>query len=158
MHACVLKPRFRGIIRIYKAFQWELYCQHISGFGSSMCQCLYWRVWQLLKVESSCRRLGLTALSYLWQRDQAELLQEMVDCEVNAVLIKVAGIGLKPHHLGQSLAQMQPILQSLVSVISNRKISKYLSSISMHSLALIYAGKGGNMRLLLWTAPHSQRR
>jgi len=84
-----------------------------------MCQCLYWRVWQILKVESSCRRLGLTSLSYLWQRDQGELLQEMVDCEVNAVLIKVAGIGLKPHHLGQSLAQMQPILQSLVSMILN---------------------------------------
>jgi diphthine-ammonia ligase len=62
----------------------------------------------------SCRRLGLTPLSYLWQRDQGELLQEMVDCGVNAILIKVAGIGLKPHHLGQSLAQMQPVLQKLV--------------------------------------------
>lgn len=37
----------------------------------------------------------------------------MVDSGVNAVLIKVAGIGLKPQHLGLSLAQMQPILQQL---------------------------------------------
>lgn len=69
--------------------------------------------YQRIRVEHVCRRLGLTSLSYLWQRDQGELLQEMVDSGVNAVLIKVAGIGLKPQHLGLSLAQMQPILQQL---------------------------------------------
>jgi diphthine-ammonia ligase len=40
----------------------------------------------------------------------------MIDAGVNAVLIKVAGIGLKPEHLGTSLATMQPLLQKLVSV------------------------------------------
>jgi diphthine-ammonia ligase len=60
--------------------------------------------------------LGLTSLSYLWQRDQGELLQEMIDAGVNAVLIKVAGIGLKPQHLGTSLATMQPLLQKMVSI------------------------------------------
>ncbi|CAG7848447.1 Diphthine--ammonia ligase; AltName: Full=Diphthamide synthase; AltName: Full=Diphthamide synthetase [Serendipita indica DSM 11827] len=69
--------------------------------------------YQRLRVEHVCRRLGLTSLSYLWQRDQEELLQEMIDAGVHAVLIKVAGIGLKPLHLGQSLAEMQPLLQSL---------------------------------------------
>ena len=38
-------------------------------------------------------RLGLKCLTYLWQRDQDELLQEMIDSHVDAVLIKVAALG-----------------------------------------------------------------
>ena len=34
--------------------------------------------YQRLRVESVCYRLGLASLSYLWQRDQTELLHEMV--------------------------------------------------------------------------------
>jgi diphthamide synthase (EF-2-diphthine--ammonia ligase) len=54
-------------------------------------------------------------LAYLWQRDQAELLNEMVEAGMEAILIKVAGIGLTPQHLGKTLAQMQPHLTKLVS-------------------------------------------
>lgn len=63
----------------------------------------------------SCNRLSLTPLSYLWQRDQAELLSEMIEAGMKAVLIKVAGIGLTPKHLGKTLAEMQPTLIKLVS-------------------------------------------
>jgi len=42
-----------------------------------------------------------------------ELLQEMVDTGVDAILIKVAGIGLTPQHLGKSLAEMQSTLLKL---------------------------------------------
>ena len=42
----------------------------------------------------SCLRLGLTPLAYLWRREQAELLQEMVDCGMHAILIKVAALGM----------------------------------------------------------------
>jgi diphthine-ammonia ligase len=45
-------------------------------------------------VICSCTRLGLISLSYLWRRDQSELLQEMVDSRMVAVLIKVAALGL----------------------------------------------------------------
>ena len=62
-----------------------------------------------------CRRLALTPLSYLWQRDQAELLSEMVEAGLVAILIKVAGVGLTTQHLGKTLGQMQPTLQKLVS-------------------------------------------
>ena len=62
-----------------------------------------------------CSRLGLTSLAYLWQRDQKELLKEMIDCQLNAVLVKVAAAGLNRKHLGQSLAQMEPILLGLES-------------------------------------------
>lgn len=60
-----------------------------------------------------CRRLSLTPLCYLWQRDQKELLSEMIESGLVAVLIKVAGIGLTPKHLGRSLAEMQSTLLKL---------------------------------------------
>lgn len=64
----------------------------------------------------SCERLGLTSLAYLWERNQKELLAEMVDAGVNAVLIKVAAMGLKSTHLGKTLGQMYPELCSLVNI------------------------------------------
>lgn len=63
-----------------------------------------------------CRRLSLTPLCFLWQRDQAELLSEMIDAGLVAILIKVAGMGLTTKHLSQTLGQMQPILTKLVGV------------------------------------------
>lgn len=62
----------------------------------------------------SCRRLGLISLAYLWQRDQRELLSEMIEAGMEAILIKVAGIGLTTIHLGKTLQEMQPTLNKLV--------------------------------------------
>ena len=67
---------------------------------------------------SSCQRLSLTPLSYLWQRDQAELLSEMIAAGMHAVLIKVAGIGLTTRHLGMTLSEMQSTLVTLVGGVS----------------------------------------
>ena len=53
-------------------------------------------------------------LAYLWQREQDELLQEMINVGLVAVVIKVAGIGLTEKHLGKTLAEMQPTLLKLV--------------------------------------------
>ena len=39
------------------------------------------------------------SLAYLWQRDQADLLQEMIDAGVKAVLIKVASMGMQENCL-----------------------------------------------------------
>ncbi|GJE84099.1 diphthine--ammonia ligase [Phanerochaete sordida] len=72
--------------------------------------------YQRVRVEHVCRRLSLTPLCYLWQRDQAELLAEMVEAGLEAILIKVAGIGLTAKHLGKTLAQMQPTLLKLNSL------------------------------------------
>ena len=55
-------------------------------------------------------------MCYLWQRDQAELLSEMIEAGMDAVIIKVAGIGLKAAHLGKTLAEMQPTLRKLVII------------------------------------------
>lgn len=40
-----------------------------------------------------CGRLGLVSLAYLWRRDQGELLKEMIEAQVEAVVIKVAAMG-----------------------------------------------------------------
>lgn len=46
--------------------------------------------YQRVRVENVCNRLSLMSLAYLWRRDQTELLQEMIDCQVHAILIKVS--------------------------------------------------------------------
>uniref|UniRef100_A0A182N617 Diphthine--ammonia ligase n=1 Tax=Anopheles dirus TaxID=7168 RepID=A0A182N617_9DIPT len=67
--------------------------------------------YQRVRVENVCTRLNLISLAYLWRRDQTELLQEMIDCQVHAIIIKVAALGLMPdRHLGKSLKEMQPHL------------------------------------------------
>jgi hypothetical protein len=38
----------------------------------------------------------------------------MIEAEMEAILIKVAGIGLTTSHLGKTLAQMEPTLTKLV--------------------------------------------
>lgn len=69
--------------------------------------------YQRTRVEHVCQRLGVTSLCYLWQRDQRELLHEMIECRVHAVLVKVACLGLTEKHLGASIADMQPVLVQL---------------------------------------------
>ncbi|XP_030378139.1 uncharacterized protein LOC115626808 [Scaptodrosophila lebanonensis] len=67
--------------------------------------------YQRVRVENVCSRLNLISLAYLWRRDQTELLQEMIDCQVHAIIIKVAALGLVPdRHLGKSLREIQPHL------------------------------------------------
>lgn len=79
-----------------------------------MCELQYQGFQYLSTQKTRCQRLGLVPLAYLWQRDQTELLSEMVEAGMEAILIKVAGIGLLPQHLGQTLAQIQPTLLQLV--------------------------------------------
>ncbi|PWN45965.1 hypothetical protein IE81DRAFT_319817 [Ceraceosorus guamensis] len=71
--------------------------------------------YQRVRVEHVCLRadLKLLPLAFLWQRHQSQLLDEMCSAELEAVLVKVAGIGLEAKHLGKSLAQMRPTLKRL---------------------------------------------
>lgn len=71
--------------------------------------------YQRFRVETICSRpeLALQPLAFLWQRNQSELLAEMVEANVEAILIKVAGIGLTQRDLGRTLAQSQAKLQNL---------------------------------------------
>ncbi|XP_030768163.1 diphthine--ammonia ligase [Sitophilus oryzae] len=70
--------------------------------------------YQRIRVENVCIRLNLTPLAYLWQRNQEDLLDDIIKCEVDAIVIKVAALGLEPKkHLGHSLSQLQPYLLSM---------------------------------------------
>lgn len=70
--------------------------------------------YQRLRVEDVCSRLRLQSLCYLWQRDRSELLDEMVESGLEAVLVKVAGAGLSPRkHLGKSLKNLNLELRRL---------------------------------------------
>ena len=82
--------------------------------------------YQRTRVENVCNRLNLTALSYLWQRPQKELMDEMclmskqsteltdLQCaKLDARIIKVAAIGLDDSHLGKTLPQISPIMNKL---------------------------------------------
>jgi diphthine-ammonia ligase len=84
----------------------------------------------------------------------------MLDCGVNAILIKVAGIGLKPHHLGQSLAQMQPVLQNLVrrAILWDPR-SEYLHPLLQHTrFGSHICGEGGEYETLTLDCPAFKKR
>ncbi|KAI5936721.1 Diphthine--ammonia ligase [Manis javanica] len=70
--------------------------------------------YQRVRVENVCKRLNLQPLAYLWQRNQEDLLQEMISSNIQAIIIKVAALGLHPDkHLGRTLDQMEPYLLEL---------------------------------------------
>ena len=62
--------------------------------------------YQRLRVENVCQRLGLFSLSYLWLRDQEELLQEMIDAKMDARIVKTCSMGLKKAHLGKTITEL----------------------------------------------------
>lgn len=56
------------------------------------------------------------SLGYLWRRDQQDLLDEMIDCaKLEAIIVKVATLGLDQSHLGKSLAEIRPHLHNMVT-------------------------------------------
>jgi len=70
--------------------------------------------YQRLRVEHVCGRLGLLSYAYLWQMPQERVLDLVGRMRVEAILIKVASMGLVPRkHLGRDLAALAPYLVSL---------------------------------------------
>ena len=61
-----------------------------------------------------CARLGLVSLAYMWHQPQASLLRGMIASGIEAILIKVASLGLMPgRHLGRTLQEMEPHLHQM---------------------------------------------
>lgn len=79
----------------------------------AVCAGALWSDYQRLRVESAVSRLGMLSMAYLWRRNQSDLLDEMIHAGVQAVLVKVAGIGLNHSHLGKSLEEMRPTLRKM---------------------------------------------
>lgn len=97
--------------------------------------------YQRTRVENVCERLGLTSLSYLWQRNQLELMLDMCELGLDARLIKVAAIGLTEKHLGKLILEMYPILCKL-----NMMYDVHV------------CGEGGEFETLVFDAPFFEKR
>ncbi|XP_026566389.1 diphthine--ammonia ligase isoform X1 [Pseudonaja textilis] len=70
--------------------------------------------YQRVRVENVCKRLAMQPLAYLWRQNQDTLLREIISLKVQAIIIKVAAIGLDPDkHLGKTLDEMEPYLLKL---------------------------------------------
>ena len=70
--------------------------------------------YQRLRVESAAARAGLASLAPLWRLPQRALLRRMLRRGVEAVLVKVACLGLSPaRDLGMSLSEAEPRLLRL---------------------------------------------
>lgn len=69
--------------------------------------------YQSVRVENVCERLGLKMLAYLWKREQKQLMRDMINDGLDAILIKVAAMGLSPdRHLG---AHLKDVYDDLVA-------------------------------------------
>jgi len=66
--------------------------------------------YQKNRVENLCNRLGLTSLAYLWMRNQRELLLDMINDGMDALIIKTCTMGLNQNHLLKSIKELQPLL------------------------------------------------
>lgn len=63
--------------------------------------------YQRLRVEHVASRLHLTSLAPLWQCEQRQLLADMIDSRMEAVLVKVASMGLGKSEVGRSIADVR---------------------------------------------------
>lgn len=62
--------------------------------------------------------MGLSSLAYLWRRDQSELLNEMISSGIEAVLIKVAAMGMQAYYyFGKNI-------QALYSLVIINSVTK----------------------------------
>ena len=89
----------------------------------------------------SCKRHGLTSLAYLWHRNQKELLQEMIDYKMDAILIKVACFGLNKTHLNRSIGELSPYFDQLYK-----------------ECEMNVCGEGGEYESLVLDCPHYKQR
>lgn len=97
--------------------------------------------YQRTRVEHVCDRLGLTSLTYLWQRLQYDLMKEMCDSGLDARVIKVAAIGLDHSHLGKLIQQLFPHLVKINA---------------MYDVHI--CGEGGEFETMVFDAPFFRRR
>lgn len=76
--------------------------------------------YQRLRVEHVCSRLGLTSLAYMWRLPQVDLFKGMMEQSVDAVLVKVASLGLTPNeHLGKRLNEVRDVLFRLREIYAS---------------------------------------
>ncbi|XP_074250223.1 diphthine--ammonia ligase isoform X6 [Saimiri boliviensis] len=122
--------------------------------------------YQRVRVENVCKRLNLQPLAYLWQRNQEDLLREMISSNIQAVIIKVAALGLDPDkHLGKTLDQMEPYLVEILLTVPSPHFFKHRDDNSCasdshfrRSMEYMFVEKVESMKLSLWIALYLRRK
>lgn len=71
--------------------------------------------YQKKRVESVCERLGYASIAPLWGRDQKELLGEMIEYNLQAMIVKIASPLLAKSCLGMSLPEIGRYLETVSS-------------------------------------------
>ncbi|KRX39041.1 Diphthine--ammonia ligase, partial [Trichinella murrelli] len=62
--------------------------------------------YQKNRIDYICERIDLESLTYLWQRDQVALLNDMMEQQLDAVIVKTASMGLLPNvYLGKTVRE-----------------------------------------------------
>ncbi|SBT80904.1 diphthine--ammonia ligase, putative [Plasmodium malariae] len=69
--------------------------------------------YQKKRLEHVCERLNLQILAYLWEKDQKELLQNMISDGMEAIIVKTAAYGLNKEHVGKSIKEMYEYLKMM---------------------------------------------
>jgi diphthine-ammonia ligase len=64
--------------------------------------------YQRIRVEHVCEQLGLSSIAMLWQRPQLDLVQDMISNGFEAILVKIASMGLTQQHLGKTIRDLLP--------------------------------------------------
>uniref|UniRef100_A0A914D4W5 Diphthine--ammonia ligase n=1 Tax=Acrobeloides nanus TaxID=290746 RepID=A0A914D4W5_9BILA len=93
------------------------------------------------RVENVCKRLNLTPLCYLWEKDQIQLFDSMIHAGVDAIVIKVAAMGLTSKHLGMTLKEIRDHLLEM-----NKKYGSHV------------CGEGGEYETFVVDSPLYQKR
>ena len=97
--------------------------------------------YQRVRVEHVCARLGWTCLAYLWRQEQSTLVQTMFRCRLEAVVVKVAAMGLVGEDVGGSLRALYPKLERI-----------------HHRFDVHVAGEGGEYETIVVDCPLYRKR
>ncbi|OQS54482.1 Dph6 [Ecytonucleospora hepatopenaei] len=78
--------------------------------GEAICSGAIESTYQKNRVGNIAKRLNLLSLSPLWKHEQKELLKEMIDYGINAVIVKIASPLLPDYLLGKDISELYAYL------------------------------------------------
>ena len=82
------------------------------------------------------------SLAYMWHQPQEALLRGMIASGIEAVLIKVAALGLVPQrHLGKTLQEMEPHLHNMCRSVCAQAPASTLRGVYHHASSSCTARK-----------------
>lgn len=93
--------------------------------------------YQKNRVENICKRLNITSLAPLWQRNQKELLKEMIEYGIDARIVKIACPNYTINCLGMNLKQLYDYMEE-----------------HKHPYGYNYCGEGGEFESIVVDCPY----